>query len=99
MKRLAFSLLCLLAVPAMAADQAILDRYQAKCAVCHNTGAAGAPKPGDAQWAKRMEAGIDAVLQNAKKGVRGMPPMGLCFDCSDEELTALIEYMAAPAEK
>jgi cytochrome c5 len=30
--------------------------------------------------------------------MNAMPPKGMCFDCTDEEYQALIEYMAAPAE-
>jgi cytochrome c5 len=40
-----------------------------------------------------MEKGFDTVWQNAIKGIGGMPPMGTCGDCSDDEIKAAIEHM------
>ncbi|MCR9105402.1 MAG: c-type cytochrome [Gammaproteobacteria bacterium] len=74
-------------------------KYQTSCFACHSTGAAGAPKTGDvAAWESRMAQGMDAMVASVKKGLNGMPPTGLCADCTDEEYKALIEYMAAPAK-
>ena len=82
---------------AQAADQAVIDRYTKTCAVCHAAGAAGAPKTGDAaQWAPRMEKGMDALVVSVDKGMNAMPPKGMCFDCSAEDFAALIQYMAEP---
>ncbi|ARN74074.1 c-type cytochrome [Oceanicoccus sagamiensis] len=79
---------------AQAADQAVIDRYSKTCAVCHAAGAAGAPRTGDAaQWAPRMEKGMDTLVTSVDKGMNAMPPKGMCFDCSPEEFKALIEYM------
>lgn len=76
-----------------------MDKYNKSCAVCHNAGAAGAPKTGDAAaWAPKLEKGMDALLQSVKNGLNAMPPKGMCFDCTDEEYAALIEYMSTPAE-
>lgn len=68
--------------------------YQSKCFGCHGTGAAGAPKVGDADaWAPRIAKGMDALLSSAVNGLNAMPPKGLCMDCSKEELRGVIEYM------
>ena len=70
-------------------------KYNMYCVGCHATGAAGAPKTGDkAAWEARLAGGIDALVASAKKGKNAMPPMGLCADCSDDELKAIIEFMA-----
>jgi len=64
----------------------------ASCFACHSTGAAGAPKVGDgfaAEWTPRM----DAVVTNAINGINTMPQKGLCFDCNDDDLRAVVEYM------
>ncbi|WP_075186287.1 c-type cytochrome [Teredinibacter haidensis] len=67
--------------------------YQ-QCAVCHATGAAGAPKLGDvAAWGPRVEKGMDILYASAMKGFKGMPAKGLCFDCSDDELKAAVDHM------
>ena len=71
-------------------------KYMVSCFACHSTGAAGAPKVGEgfaAEWEPRMEKGMDAVVANAINGLNTMPPKGLCFDCTDEDLRALVEYM------
>ncbi len=50
---------------------------QTTCGVCHQTGAAGAPKIGDkAAWAPRIARGEKALLESALKGLRAMPPKG-----------------------
>lgn len=68
--------------------------YGKACIACHMSGAAGAPKFGDAAaWGPRAAKGIETLLATAKTGVNGMPPMGLCMDCSDTELQSAIQYM------
>ena len=76
-----------------------LQKYNKSCAMCHDQGVAGAPKTGDAAtWDARTAKGMDALMASVKNGLNAMPPMGMCFDCTDEEYMALIEYMTAPAE-
>ena len=89
------SAIALFALSATAADQAVIDRYNKTCKACHETGAAGAPKTGDADaWAPRVEKGIDALVQSSKQGLGAMPPKAMCYDCSDEDYAALIKHMA-----
>lgn len=89
--------LALTACSAMA--EVPMDKYNKSCAVCHNAGAAGAPKTGDAAaWAPKLEKGMDALVLSVKNGLNAMPPKGMCFDCTDADYTALIEYMAKPAQ-
>lgn len=68
--------------------------YNMSCMACHTTGAAGAPMLGDeAAWNARMEKGKDAVMQNVYNGLNAMPARGLCTSCSDEDLSAIVDYM------
>lgn len=75
--------------------------YNAACMACHSTGAAGAPKLGDvAGWADRIAKGTEA-LHNS--GVNGLPGTGMmakggCMNCSDEEVTAAVDYMVAGSQ-
>jgi cytochrome c5 len=71
------------------------EQYNMYCVACHATGAAGAPLPGDAAWAARLEAagGIDGLVASAKAGKNAMPPMGLCMACTDDELKAVVQYL------
>ena len=86
----------------MGSEMCIRDRfnpeqkYMASCFACHSTGAAGAPKVGDgmaAEWGPRLEKGLDAMVANTVNGLNTMPAKGLCFDCTDDDLRAIVEYM------
>lgn len=68
--------------------------YMQSCWACHNSGAAGAPKVGNAaDWAPRIAKGMDTLLVNATNGINSMPAKGLCFTCTEDDLKALIQYM------
>ena len=68
--------------------------YNTYCMACHTTGAAGAPKIGDAAaWEERLGKGIEEVYANAINGINGMPPKGTCMSCSDEEIEATVDYI------
>ncbi|MCW8826447.1 MAG: c-type cytochrome [Gammaproteobacteria bacterium] len=84
------------AAAAPAAARSGEDVYKGSCFACHGTGAAGAPKVGDAAaWGARIAKGMDALLQSALNGVpgTGMTPKGTCATCSSDELKAAVEYM------
>jgi len=84
---------------ATAFAQPDMAKYDKSCKVCHATGAAGAPKTGDtAAWEPRMAKGMDVLLASVNNGLNAMPPKGMCFDCTDADYTALINYMSAPAQ-
>ncbi|WP_111641699.1 c-type cytochrome [Marinimicrobium alkaliphilum] len=68
--------------------------YDAHCATCHAAGVAGAPIMGDADsWADVFARDIDEVYANAINGIGGMPAMGLCMNCSEEEIRVTVDYM------
>ncbi|MCP5162100.1 MAG: cytochrome c5 family protein [Hahellaceae bacterium] len=72
------------------------DVYKATCFACHGTGAAGAPKLGDAAaWAPRIDQGLETLVAHAISGIRAMPPRGTCSGCSDEEIQGAVEYMTS----
>ena len=97
MKKIFAAALVLCATGAFAEPD--MDKYNKSCAVCHATGAANAPKTGDAAaWEPRLAKGMDALVASVAAGMNAMPPKGMCFDCSDEDYKALIEFMAKPAE-
>lgn len=71
------------------------QRYDETCGICHGVPGTGAPAAGDVEaWTERGKQGIDALLDHAISGYRGMPPMGLCMDCTQADLQAMIEYMS-----
>ncbi len=82
--------------PAQAVDAGIKSKYDKSCTFCHATGAAGAPKFGDAvAWQPRLAQGIDKLLLSVKNGKNAMPPKGMCNDCTDADYKALIKYISS----
>lgn len=82
-----------------AADQAVVDRYNKTCVVCHAAGVAKAPKFGSAEeWKPHLAKGMDQLVASVKSGIGAMPPKGMCNDCSDADYKALISYMATPSK-
>lgn len=71
--------------------------FKGQCAACHATGAAGAPKLGDAAaWAPRIATGFEALVQSALKGKGAMAPQG-GGDFDDTEIARGVAYMANAA--
>ena len=76
-------------------DPALADVYNRSCRSCHATGASQAPLTTDVEaWRPRMAKGMDTLLDHTINGFEGMPPMGMCFDCSEAQFEALILFMA-----
>lgn len=69
--------------------------YTQSCSACHNSGAAGAPRFGNAEdWNERLEKGYDTLVQHTIEGFNNvMPPRGMCFDCTDEQLAEVVQYI------
>jgi cytochrome c5 len=69
--------------------------YKSVCGACHETGAAGAPKFGDAAaWGPRLKQGLDKLTENAIKGKGAMPPKGGAVQLSDTEIALAVIHMA-----
>jgi cytochrome c5 len=67
--------------------------YNAQCAACHNAGAAGAPKLGDAgAWGARIKTGFDTLWESALKGKGAMGAQG-GGDFSDVEIGRAVVYL------
>ncbi len=73
--------------------------YKSACTTCHAIGVAGAPKTGSADdWAPRIAKGIDTLYTHAIDGFNGMPAMGLCSTCSEDEVKAAVDYLVEGAQ-
>ncbi len=69
--------------------------YDATCAACHSTGAAGAPKTGDkAAWAPRIKD-MAVLHASAIKGKGVMPAKGGNSGLSDADVIAAADYMVS----
>lgn len=72
--------------------------FNRNCSICHATGTAGAPKPGDkADWEPRLAQGVDVLYKHAIEGFTGskgvMPARGGAGNLSDDEIKATVDYM------
>ena len=68
--------------------------YGSACQTCHGIGLAGAPMFGEKiSWGDRANKDLDKLVEIVKNGLNGMPPMGMCMDCTQEELTSSVQYM------
>ena len=68
--------------------------YDAQCAACHTSGAAGAPKLGDAEaWGARVKTGYEALLTSALKGKGSMGAQG-GGEYNDFEIGRAVVYLA-----
>ncbi len=68
--------------------------YKAQCSACHATGAAGAPKFGDAgAWGARIKQGFDTLVNSALKG-KGAMGAQAGGDFNDTEIARAVAYMA-----
>lgn len=83
---------------AAAATGEVPALYKKSCAMCHGTGAGGAPKVGDKDaWAPRIATGMDELMKVAINGRGGMPARG-GTKASDDELKTVVEYMVAHSQ-
>jgi cytochrome c5 len=68
--------------------------FKVQCTACHTSGAAGAPKIGDAAaWGPRIATGFEALLNSALKGKGAMAAQG-GGDFEDLEIARAVVYMA-----
>lgn len=68
--------------------------YKAQCAACHDAGALGSPKFGDAAaWGPRIAQGLEALWTSAMKGKNAMPPQDSGTFTGDE-IKRAVAHMA-----
>lgn len=82
------------ALTASAADDYTKELYGLYCTACHAVKSSGAPQAFTDEWQDRLDQGIPTLVNHAINGIRNMPPMGTCAECSEEDLENLIRYMA-----
>ncbi|MGO2414986.1 MULTISPECIES: c-type cytochrome [Cobetia] len=68
--------------------------YGGICMACHTTGAAGAPRLGEASdWEARLSKGTDTLYGHAINGFNAMPAKGGNPALSDDEVKAAVDYL------
>ncbi len=74
--------------------------FKGTCAMCHQTGAGGAPIKGNkADWEPRIAQGKDVLYKHALEGFTGskgaMPAKGANASLSDDDVKAAVDYMVS----
>lgn len=73
-------------------------RYEKTCKICHEQGLLDSPKLTDkANWAKRLEKGIDTLHTHSAKGFGKMPAQAT-GDVSEAEVYAAVDYMVSQVQ-
>jgi cytochrome c5 len=77
--------------------------FKGTCAMCHQTGAGGAPVVGSkADWGPRIAQGKDTLYTHALNGFTGqkgtMPPKGANASLADADVKAAVDYMVSKAQ-
>lgn len=64
------------------------------CSMCHGSGMMSSPKLGNAaDWAPRIEKGLDTLYDNAINGLNMMPARGGRPDLSDDDIKSAVDHM------
>lgn len=73
------------------------DLYNNQCMACHASGLLNAPKFGDAaDWAPRIEKGLDTLTDHSANGFNQMPAQAY-GGTTVEQIRAAVEYMVDAA--
>lgn len=69
------------------------------CVQCHARPGIGAPVMGSVEdWQAAVTRGEDAMLVNVVHGVGGMPPLGYCSACNEEDFRVMIRFLSGMAD-
>lgn len=84
----------LLAAQAVAMDERQAQLFAHNCVQCHAQPHVGAPLMGRAEdWQERRAQGEEVLLRNVVEGIRGMPPLGYCAACTEEDLRVMTRML------
>lgn len=73
-------------------------RYEKTCKICHEQGLLDAPKlTAKADWAKRLDKGIDTLHKHSAKGFGKMPAQ-VAGDVTEAEVYAAVDYMISQVQ-
>jgi cytochrome c5 len=70
------------------------------CLQCHVNADSTAPLMGVTKdWEAVIAQGEEATMKNVVLGIRGMPPLGYCSACSEQDLRELVRLVAGFPDK
>jgi cytochrome c5 len=76
-----------------------LQLFANNCLQCHASEASGAPLIGNADhWKDVIDQGEEVILKHVVEGIRGMPPLGYCSACTENDFRQLIYLVTGMPE-
>ncbi len=70
------------------------------CLQCHTNPDTNAPQMGNEDdWKEVIKKGQEQMLINTIVGMQGMPPLGYCSACTEQDFKILIELMSGTSFK
>lgn len=70
------------------------------CLQCHTNPDTNAPQMGNKDdWKEIIKKGKQQLLINTIVGMQGMPPLGYCSACTEQDFKVLIELMSGTSFK
>jgi len=80
-------------------DQRQIQLFANNCLQCHAAPHIGAPQLGNQEdWQDIIEQGEETILKHVVEGIRGMPPLGYCSACDEQDLRQLIYLITGMPE-
>ena len=71
------------------------ELFANNCIQCHAFEESGAPNIGDAKaWQHRTAKGEEVLLTHVIEGFQGMPPLGYCSACNEQDFRAMVRAIA-----
>lgn len=95
--RASYLLLLTVCITGCDRNTATIDyKYESNCSACHKTGRINAPiSKSNNDWAARTKD-INVLVRSVTEGKGGMPVMGGCYNCTNEELRIIIKTKILP---
>ena len=80
-------------------NQRQLQLFANNCLQCHAAPHTGAPQLGNQQdWQDIIAQGEETILKHVVEGIGGMPPLGYCSACDEQDLRQLIYLITGMPE-
>jgi cytochrome c5 len=71
------------------------ELFANNCIQCHAFEQSGAPNIGDVNaWQQRSAKGEELLLRHVIEGFQGMPPLGYCSACNEQDFRVMVRAMA-----
>jgi len=87
-------LLSLISTASAQPNERQMQLFANNCLQCHAAPHIDAPQLGNSEdWQDIIDQGEELILKHVVEGIAGMPPLGYCSACDEQDLRQLIYLM------